>query len=111
MPVLGRLFSNHNTTNARTEIMLLITPRLIRNLVRPDASVIEFAAGTEASASGGPLGGVSGSVPQPFVQAPAAFTPPAPPVQPAAPVSSSGGTPIGAPGGAPIVPFGGVESQ
>ena len=111
MPVLGRLFSNHNTTNTRTEIVLLITPRLIRNLVRPDASVIEFAAGTEASASGGPLGGVSGSVPQPFVPAPAAFTPPAQPVQPAAPIASPGGTAIGAPGGAPIVPFGGVESQ
>ena len=102
-PVLGRLFSNNNRTNNRTEIVLLITPRLIRNLVRPDASVVEFAAGTEASAGGGPLGGGSVPVTQPFMPAPpapAAFTPPA---QPAAPV--------GAPGGAPLVPFGGVQPQ
>jgi len=104
MPVLGRLFSNHNTNNTRTEIVLLITPRLIRSLVRPDANVMEFAAGTEASAGGGPLGGVS-IAPQPFVPAPAAFAPP----QPAAPAAPA--TPIGAPGGAPIVPFGGVEPQ
>jgi general secretion pathway protein D len=104
MPVLGRLFSNHNTTNTRTEIVLLITPRLIRNLVRPDASVIEFAAGTEASAGGGPLGGVS-IAPPPFVPAPAAFTPPP------QPAPSTAATPIGTPGGAPIVPFGGVQQQ
>jgi general secretion pathway protein D len=98
-PVLGRLFSSNNRTNTRTEIVLLITPRLIRNLVRPDAGVIEFAAGTEASTAGGPLGGVSSSLPQPFAPAPpapAAFTPPA---QPSAPV------------GAPLVPFGGVQPQ
>lgn len=106
LPVLGRLFSSNNRTNNRTEIVLLITPRLIRNLVRPDASVVEFAAGTEASTGGGPLGGVSSSMPQPFVpapSAPAAFTPPAQPAAPAAPV--------GAPGGTPLVPFGGVQPQ
>lgn len=99
-PVLGRLFSNHNSTSDRTEIVLLITPRLIRNLVRPDASVVEFAAGTEASTGGGPLGGVSLPAPQTFLPAPGVFPPPAAPQAPA-----------GAPSGAQQVPFGGVQPQ
>src|SRR6266480_2006760 len=47
-PVLGRLFSSTSDTITKTEIVLLITPRLMRTIVRPDARTIEFAAGTEA---------------------------------------------------------------
>jgi len=32
LPLLGRLFSNHNDSRNRTEIILLITPHLVRNL-------------------------------------------------------------------------------
>lgn len=32
IPVLGRLFSNHQDSNSKTEIMLLITPHILRNL-------------------------------------------------------------------------------
>ena len=49
LPVLGRLFSNTRDTKNRTEIVLLITPRLMRGLTRPEAGSVEFAAGTEAS--------------------------------------------------------------
>jgi general secretion pathway protein D len=97
-PVLGRLFSSTSDTINKTEIVLLITPRLMRTIVRPDARTTEFAAGTEASSSGGPLG--------------AASSPSFSPLQPAAPgsVPSAGqsGTPL--PGGT-IVPFGGVQPQ
>jgi general secretion pathway protein D len=103
LPVVGRLFSSNSRTNNRTELVLLITPRLIRNLVRPDAGVVEFAAGTEASSSGGPLGGVSGPISQPFVPAPSAPAAFAPPAQPAAPANP--------PSGSQMVPFGGVQSQ
>src|SRR5437773_8316017 len=58
-PVLGRLFSSTSDTITKTEIVLLITPRLMRTIVRPDARTVEFAAGTEASSSGGPLGAAS----------------------------------------------------
>ena len=34
-PVLGRLFSSNRDNVNRTEIVLLITPRVIRNLERP----------------------------------------------------------------------------
>lgn len=48
-PLIGRLFSSHNDTKAKSEIVLLITPHVIRNIMRPDAEKIEFLSGTEAS--------------------------------------------------------------
>ena len=98
-PVLGRLFSSTSDTITKTEIVLLITPRLMRTIVRPDARTVEFAAGTEASSSGGPLGAAS---------SPSSFAPtqPGPALSPA-PAALHGTTP---PGGT-IVPFGGVQPQ
>ena len=92
-PVLGHLFSSTSDNTVKTEIVLLITPRLMRTLARPDARTVEFAAGTEASSSGGPLGAVS---------APPSFTPPAP--QPSSAPSAAPSPP-----GGTIVPFGGVQ--
>jgi general secretion pathway protein D len=54
-PVIGRLFSSQNTNATRTEIVLLVTPRIVRSLVRPEARIMEFHSGTESGtgASGG----------------------------------------------------------
>ncbi len=98
-PVLGRLFSSTSDTISKTEIVLLITPRLMRNIVRPDARTAEFAAGTEASSSGGPLGAASS--PSSFAPIP---TQPGPPLSPALPGTTT-------PPGGTIVPFGGVQQQ
>lgn len=49
LPILGRLFGTGHNQNDRTEIVLSITPHLIRNLQRPTAAASEFGAGTEAS--------------------------------------------------------------
>jgi general secretion pathway protein D len=98
-PVLGRLFSSTSDTITKTEIVLLITPRLMRTIVRPDARTTEFAAGTEASSSGGPLGASS----------PSSFAPIQPAAPPATvPFQSQPGT---APPGGTIVPFGGMQPQ
>ncbi len=107
LPVLGRLFSSTNDTNTKTEIVLLITPRLVRTLARPDARTVEFAAGTEASTGGGPLGGVSGSVQQPFVPVSPQPVAPAPAQQFAPPAAA----PYPAQPGGTLVPFGGVQPQ
>jgi general secretion pathway protein D len=53
LPVIGRLFGSTNDTAGKTEIVLLITPRVVRNLARPEARFEEFLAGTEASIGGG----------------------------------------------------------
>lgn len=49
LPVVGRLFGSTSDNNQKTEIVLSITPRLIRNIQRPDAMLSEFRAGTETS--------------------------------------------------------------
>ncbi|KQQ46324.1 general secretion pathway protein GspD [Duganella sp. Leaf126] len=49
LPILGRLFGTQRDDNQKTEIVLSITPRLIRNVQRPEATISEFSAGTEAS--------------------------------------------------------------
>jgi general secretion pathway protein D len=49
LPIIGRLFGSKRDDNQKTEIVLSITPRLIRNVQRPEASASEFSAGTEAS--------------------------------------------------------------
>jgi general secretion pathway protein D len=49
LPVISRLFGSQRDDNAKTEIVLSITPHLIRNVQRPEASAAEFSAGTDAS--------------------------------------------------------------
>lgn len=49
LPVLGRLFGSTNDNKQKTEIILSITPHLIRNIQRPDATAAQFKAGTETS--------------------------------------------------------------
>ncbi len=46
-PLLGRLFSSHNDTKNKTEIVLLITPHVVRNITRPAADKTEFYSGSE----------------------------------------------------------------
>jgi general secretion pathway protein D len=55
IPVLGRLFSSHRNSSSKTEIVLLITPRIIRNVARPDVAAPAISSGTEASIGSRPL--------------------------------------------------------
>ena len=103
MPVLGRLFSHNRDTIGRTEVVLLITPRIVRTLARPDARSIEFSAGTESST--GSRGGGIPSLP-PIIPTP---IPTPTPGQPGAAVPGAEETKPAAPAVQPIVPFGGVK--
>ena len=101
LPLLGRLFSSTSNNRGRTEIMLLITPRLVRTLARPGANAVEFAAGTEASTGvpGAPLAAPIAAPPVPSAQS----------VQPVAPPSFPPGAPSTPPPAPDMVPFGGVR--
>ncbi len=55
LPVLGRLFSNNLENREKNEIVLLITPRIVRNLTRPEHVVAEYFSGTEADIGASPL--------------------------------------------------------
>ncbi len=108
IPLLGKLFGAAQDSDARTEIVLLITPRIVRNLDVPGVGLQEFLSGTDSAVGASPIQlGSSTSpgvpsrafpassrvepaplapqvLPQPPVQPPA-LTPP--PLVPAAPVS------------------------
>ncbi len=55
VPGVGRLFSNQTNTNGRSEIVLLITPRIVRAMPTPPAYVVEFPSGTADNASVRPM--------------------------------------------------------
>ncbi|MGH7603991.1 MAG: secretin N-terminal domain-containing protein [Gemmatimonadaceae bacterium] len=55
LPLIGRLFGNHSDNTTKTEIILLITPHIIRNIARPDVRLEEFASGTEGAIGAAPL--------------------------------------------------------
>ncbi|MFG6433457.1 cohesin domain-containing protein [Roseateles sp. LYH14W] len=57
LPVLGRLFSSQQDNHKRTELVLAITPRVLRNARRADASETELWVGTEAFQRLKPVGG------------------------------------------------------
>ncbi|HEY7677701.1 MAG TPA: secretin N-terminal domain-containing protein, partial [Candidatus Methylomirabilis sp.] len=97
LPVIGRLFSDVRTDKTRTDVLVAITPRLVKTVERPRPDVELFFSGT-GEAFGGP-------------GAPVALPPPisAPALPPAPPAPAPGGpgappTPFSPPGGAPGAP-------
>jgi general secretion pathway protein D len=55
LPILGRLFGSQNDNRQKTEIVLSITPHLIRNMQRKDPALESFWSGTESSIRSRPL--------------------------------------------------------
>jgi general secretion pathway protein D len=89
LPVLGRLFSNRDDTANKTEVVLLITPRVIRNIERPGIKLEEFNSGTEVE-----VGGAALELPQSVQAQPVPPSIPAPAQAPAMPPRQQGGESI-----------------
>ena len=120
LPGIGRLFSNRGTTQNKNEIMLLITPHVVRNINRA-GGLEEYLSGTDASLGSAPLSlpafdgqGPGSAPPAPAPNAPAPGQPspgaqPAPAAPPAVPTPAplnNSATPNppsspGSPGGTP----------
>ncbi|WP_426344580.1 secretin N-terminal domain-containing protein [Pseudoduganella sp. R-32] len=97
LPILGRLFGTQTDDNQKTEIVLSITPHLVRNLQRPEISAAEFSAGTEANFRRKP-----DVAPRQAVVLPGARPAGAAPAQEAAPAAVP--TAVPTPGAAPAAP-------
>lgn len=65
LPVLGRLFSSQLDDGKRSELLLAITPRVLRNVKRLNASEAEMWVGTEASPKLRQVGGLQFNTSQP----------------------------------------------
>ena len=63
LPVIGRLFSSTLDNGDRKELVLAITPRIVRNLRQLPASESELWVGTEASPRLRPVGGLRAAPP------------------------------------------------
>ena len=48
IPLLGRIFGTQRDEKNKTEIVLSITPRLVKDVRRPDATIAEFDSGSES---------------------------------------------------------------
>jgi general secretion pathway protein D len=59
IPIVGRLFGSNNTDREKNEIVLSITPHIIRTQTRPDTDNTEFWYGTETRSRSSPFGGGS----------------------------------------------------
>ncbi len=55
LPYLGKLFTNQNFTRNKTEIALLITPRIVRNISRPARIDSDLHFGTENAVGARPV--------------------------------------------------------
>jgi len=88
VPVLGRLFSSQKDDRQKTEIVMSITPHLIRNIQRKNPAAETFWSGTEASLRTRPV--YLGAATADAIAAKSANTPAALPAyaQPAAPDTS-----------------------
>lgn len=71
IPIAGRLFGSQADDSSKTEIVLSITPRILRNVQRPSASVMEFDSGTETSLGSRSGGAASAVMPAAASAAPA----------------------------------------
>lgn len=102
VPLLSKLFGAAQDSDTRTEIVLLVTPRIVRNVELPGIGLQEFLAGTDAAVGAAPIQ-LGTAV------APAAGTPaPRPGGVPAAPTSTPPPAPLAPGAGRP--PLGALPS-
>jgi general secretion pathway protein D len=97
LPIVGRLFGSTNDDTQKTEIVLSITPHIVRNIQRPDAALSEFRSGTETSfhvrPDSAPLGS---SAPAATAKAPASTSTAQPAPNGTAQPAANGGASAGA---------------
>ncbi|MEO3715589.1 secretin and TonB N-terminal domain-containing protein [Roseateles flavus] len=55
IPLLSKLFGGSRDNDSRTEIVLLVTPHIVRNIEPPGLGLQEFMSGTDAAAGAAPI--------------------------------------------------------
>jgi len=96
IPILSHLFGTHHTDHEKDEIVLSITPRIIRMQPRPSSDATEFWYGTETRTRSVPYGASSaaeGSTSPPAGSAPAPAGSALPPEVPQSPAGAAPAAP------------------
>jgi general secretion pathway protein D len=102
IPIVGRLFGSHHSDREKDEVVLSITPRIIRMQQRPASDTTEFWYGTESRTRAAPYAATT-STDRESGSAPASVQPALPSQLPAESMSAPQGMPLTAPA-APIAP-------
>jgi general secretion pathway protein D len=103
IPILSHLFGTHHSDHEKDEIVLSITPRIIRMQARPSSDATEFWYGTETRTRSVPYGTSSaaeGSTAQPASSAPAPTGSALPPEVQQPPAAAAPAAPAEIPGAA-----------
>ncbi len=82
IPLLDRIFGDRTNNDTQTELVLLLTPRIVRNQAMPAGNVVQFDSGTETritTARDPVAGSTPPSLPAPPPPAIEALPPPSPP--------------------------------
>jgi general secretion pathway protein D len=104
LPLVGRLFAHSRRETQETDIVLTLTPRIVRILRLTEEDLRPFRVGRDGDATGGPIP-LPLPVPPELVAPPATQAPAQPQTQPAPPPPGAGGTtPIRPLGGTPPTP-------
>ena len=74
LPIIGRLFRDERQEKVRRDVIISLTPRIVKKVEPPKPGVATFWAGTGQSFEGGPLAPVSAPAPP--------SPPPTPPARP-----------------------------
>jgi general secretion pathway protein D len=105
VPVLGKLFATTEKEKRKIDVLLTITPRVIRGLSAPEGAVQSFWSGTEEGYSTQPLFTPSEAVSQPASNGPGETVPLRPPaIAPTAPLMPAPLPPAAAPGPPTVQP-------
>jgi general secretion pathway protein D len=91
LPLLNRLFGSQKDDNSRSEIVLSITPHVLRSVRRPDLQSAQFDSGTESNVGGRGPGPGAGSTAAAAPQEQAA--PPPPPAPTRSPMTGGDDSP------------------
>src|SRR5262249_18750590 len=98
IPVVGRIFGHSTKTNEQSDIILSLTPHIIRGLDLTEADLSPLRVGRDSLA---PLAEVPLPIDPPRPEPPAAAPAPRPGVQPILPPTTPPATPPGTPPGPP----------
>jgi general secretion pathway protein D len=74
LPLIGELFTNHNNSKNKRELLLSITPHIVQNVVVPAAGVGTLWSGGEDDLKSGPVFGAYTSYEEEVVASPAAVS-------------------------------------
>jgi general secretion pathway protein D len=102
LPLVGRLFAHNRNTRDQTDVILMLTPHIVRVLDLSEEDLRPFMMGRDIGASGG--GPVEGPLQPPAQTPPRTVTPPSPAPQPAQPIQPPSQTPAPPQGQVPTTP-------